>query len=99
MTCQREKSTLHEAHIKQLQQELSMSRVEGSRAELNMVDALTAKNAEIESLVKSLDSWKKRAATSEEKLASLEVSFIYIILSLLFLQEAYYRASGEGEVL
>jgi predicted nucleic acid-binding Zn-ribbon protein len=90
---------LHEAHIKQLQQELSMSRVEGSRAELNMVDALTAKNAEIESLVKSLDSWKKRAATSEEKLASLEVSFIYIILSLLFLQEAYYRASGEGEVL
>ena len=90
---------MHEAHIKQLQQELSMSRVEGSRAELNMVDALTAKNAEIESLVKSLDSWKKRAATSEEKLASLEVSFIYIILSLLFLQEAYYRASGEGEVL
>ncbi|PWZ12014.1 Golgin-84 [Zea mays] len=69
---EREKSTLHEAHIKQLQQELSMSRVEGSRAELNMVDALTAKNAEIESLVKSLDSWKKRAATSEEKLASLE---------------------------
>jgi predicted nucleic acid-binding Zn-ribbon protein len=90
---------LHEAHIKQLQQELSMSRVEGSRAELNMVDALTAKNAEIESLVKSLDSWKKRAATSEEKLASLEVSFIYIILSLLFLQEAYYRALGEGQVL
>jgi hypothetical protein len=53
-----------------------MSRVEGSRAESNMVDALTAKNAEIESLVKSLDSWKKRAAASEEKLASLEVSFI-----------------------
>jgi predicted nucleic acid-binding Zn-ribbon protein len=49
-----------------------MSRVEGSRAESNMVDALTAKNAEIESLVKSLDSWKKRAASSEEKLASLE---------------------------
>ncbi|ONM38272.1 Golgin candidate 1 [Zea mays] len=69
---EREKSTSHEAHIKQLQQELSMSRVEGSRAESNMVDALTAKNAEIESLVKSLDSWKKRAAASEEKLASLE---------------------------
>ncbi|CAD6236806.1 unnamed protein product [Miscanthus lutarioriparius] len=69
---EREKSTSYEAHIKQLQQELSMSRVEGSRAESNMVDALTAKNAEIESLVKSLDSWKKRAAASEEKLASLE---------------------------
>ena len=50
-----------------------MSRVEGSRAESNMVDALTAKNTEIESLVKSLDSWKKRAAASEGKLASLEV--------------------------
>jgi len=61
-----------------------MSRVEGSRAESNMVDALTAKNAEIESLVKSLDSWKKRAATSEEKLASLEVSS-YISLFSLFL--------------
>ncbi|WVZ68865.1 hypothetical protein U9M48_017747 [Paspalum notatum var. saurae] len=69
---EREKSTSYEAHIKQLQQELSMSRVEGSRAESNMVDALTAKNTEIESLVKSLDSWKKRAAASEEKLASLE---------------------------
>ncbi|EES03594.1 golgin-84 isoform X1 [Sorghum bicolor] len=69
---EREKSTSYEAHIKQLQQELSMSRVEGSRAESNMVDALTAKNAEIESLVKSLDSCKKRAAASEEKLASLE---------------------------
>ncbi|CAO2182923.1 unnamed protein product [Urochloa humidicola] len=69
---EREKSNSYEAHIKQLQQELSMSRVEGSRAESNMVDALTAKNAEIESLVKSLDSWKKRAAASEEKLASLE---------------------------
>ena len=61
-----------------------MSRVEGSRAESNMVDALTAKNAEIESFVKSLDSWKKRAATSEEKLASLEVSS-YISLFSLFL--------------
>jgi len=61
-----------------------MSRVEGSRAESNMVDALTAKNTEIESLVKSLDSWKKRAATSEEKLASLEVSS-YISLFSLFL--------------
>ncbi|CAD6229855.1 unnamed protein product [Miscanthus lutarioriparius] len=69
---EREKSTSYETHIKQLQQELSMSRVEGSRAESNMVDALTAKNAEIESLVKSLDSWKKRAAASEDKLASLE---------------------------
>ncbi|XP_062206837.1 golgin-84-like [Phragmites australis] len=69
---EREKSSSYEAHIKQLQQELSMSRVEGSRAESNMVDALTAKNSEIESLVKSLDSWKKKTAAAEEKLAYLE---------------------------
>uniref|UniRef100_A0A0E0DZ71 Golgin-84 n=1 Tax=Oryza meridionalis TaxID=40149 RepID=A0A0E0DZ71_9ORYZ len=69
---EREKCSSYEAHMKQLQQELSMSRVEGSRAESNMVDALTAKNAEIESLVKSLDSWKKKAAASEEKLAALQ---------------------------
>jgi hypothetical protein len=65
-----------------------MSRVEGSRAESNMVDALTAKNAEIESLIKSLDSWKKRAAASEEKLASLEVSSK--LLSFIILKPQYY---------
>uniref|UniRef100_A0A0D9V5J5 Golgin-84 n=1 Tax=Leersia perrieri TaxID=77586 RepID=A0A0D9V5J5_9ORYZ len=69
---EREKCSSYEAHLKQLKQELSMSRVEGSRAESNMVDALTAKNAEIESLAKSLDSWKKKAAASEEKLATLQ---------------------------
>ncbi|KAL6614536.1 hypothetical protein ACP70R_036806 [Stipagrostis hirtigluma subsp. patula] len=69
---EREKSSSYEAHIKQLEQELSMSRVEGSRAESNMADALTAKNAEIESLAKSLDSWKRKAVASEEKLASLQ---------------------------
>ncbi|KAF0906809.1 hypothetical protein E2562_013210 [Oryza meyeriana var. granulata] len=69
---EREKCCSYEAHMKQLQQELSMSRVEGSRAESNMVDALTAKNAEIESLAKSLDSWKKKAAASEEKLITLQ---------------------------
>ncbi|KAL5226614.1 hypothetical protein ABZP36_014879 [Zizania latifolia] len=69
---EREKCSSHEAHMKQLQQELSMSRVEGSRAESNMVDALTAKNAEIESLARSLDSWKKKATASEEKLTTLQ---------------------------
>ncbi|KAM0834988.1 hypothetical protein ACQ4PT_063231 [Festuca glaucescens] len=69
---EREKCSSHEAHIKQLQQELSVSRVQGSRVESNMVDALTAKNTEIESLAKSLDSWKKKAAASEEMLASLQ---------------------------
>ncbi|KAL5222210.1 hypothetical protein ABZP36_026923 [Zizania latifolia] len=69
---EREKCSSYEAYMKQVQQELSMSRVQGSRAESNMVDALTAKNAEIESLAKSLDSWKKKATVSEEKLATLQ---------------------------
>ncbi|KAK3161913.1 hypothetical protein QOZ80_1BG0083010 [Eleusine coracana subsp. coracana] len=69
---EREKSSSYEAHIKQLEKQISTSRVEGSRAESNMLDALNAKNAEIESLVKSLDSWKKKATASEEMLASLQ---------------------------
>ncbi|KQK09641.2 hypothetical protein BRADI_2g49600v3 [Brachypodium distachyon] len=69
---EREKCSSYEAHIKQLQQELSVSKVQGSRVESNMVDALTAKNSEIEFLAKSLDSWKKKAAASEEMLASLQ---------------------------
>ncbi|KAK3165414.1 hypothetical protein QOZ80_1AG0032870 [Eleusine coracana subsp. coracana] len=69
---EREKSSSYEAHIKQLEKQIWTSRVEGSRAESNMLDALNAKNAEIESLVKSLDSWKKKATASEEMLASLQ---------------------------
>uniref|UniRef100_A0ACD5W1N3 Uncharacterized protein n=1 Tax=Avena sativa TaxID=4498 RepID=A0ACD5W1N3_AVESA len=69
---EREKCSSHEAHIKQLEQELSVSRVQGSRVESNMVDALTAKNTEIESLARSLDSWNKKAAASEQMLASLQ---------------------------
>lgn len=60
-----------------------MSRVQGSRVESNMVDALAAKNTEIESLAKSLDSWKKKAAASEEMLASLQVSS-FILFQVLF---------------
>jgi uncharacterized coiled-coil DUF342 family protein len=61
-----------------------MSRVEGLRAESNMLDALNAKNAEIESLVKSLDSWKKKAAALEEKLASIEVQSYTTLFSYFF---------------
>lgn len=49
-----------------------------------MVDALAAKNTEIESLAKSLDSWKKKAAASEEMLASLQVSIFRTLLSFFF---------------
>lgn len=72
-----------------------MSRVEGSRAESNMLDALNAKNAEIESLVKSLDSWKKKATASEEKLSSLQVRsyiapFSCLFISVLAKESAYF---------
>jgi hypothetical protein len=47
-----------------------------------MLDALNAKNAEIESLVKSLDSWKKKATASEEKLAYLQVRYSTTLLAV-----------------
>lgn len=39
-----------------------------------MVEALSAKNAEIETLVSSVDSLKKQAALAEGNLASLQVN-------------------------
>lgn len=65
----------YEASIKQLQQDLSGSKMEVARVESNLSDALAAKNSEIDALINSLDALKKEAATSEEKLASLQVSF------------------------
>lgn len=59
--------------MKQLQQDLSESKSEVSRVESNMVEALAAKNSEIEALVSSLDTLKKQAASSEGNLASLQV--------------------------
>lgn len=49
--------------------------MEVARVESNLSDALAAKNSEIDALVNSLDALKKEAAASEEKLASLQVSF------------------------
>ena len=74
---QRERSTSYEAHIKQLQQDLSASKLEVARVESNMSAALAAKNAEIESLVGSVDALKAQASSSEGKLASLQVSISY----------------------
>ncbi|KAG6723570.1 hypothetical protein I3842_03G214900 [Carya illinoinensis] len=69
---ERELSKSFEAHMKQLQQDLSESKSEVSRVESNMVEALAAKNSEIEALVSSLDTLKKQAASSEGNLASLQ---------------------------
>lgn len=71
---QRELTKSYEAHVKQLQKDLSSSKREVSRVEANMVEALSAKNAEIETLVSSVDALKKQAALAEGNLSSLQVS-------------------------
>lgn len=79
MSFQRERSNSYEARIKQLQQDLSVSKSSVSKIESDMADALAAKNSEIEALVTSMDALKKQAASSEGKLASLQVSCTHII--------------------
>ncbi|XP_073307425.1 golgin candidate 1-like isoform X2 [Primulina huaijiensis] len=71
---ERELSKSYEAQIKQLQRDLSASKSEVSRVESNMVEALAAKNADIEALVSSVDAMKKQAALSEGNSASLQAS-------------------------
>ncbi|KAJ4838998.1 hypothetical protein Tsubulata_021452 [Turnera subulata] len=71
---ERELSKSYEAHIKQLQQDLSTSKDEATRIESNMAEALAAKNAEIEALINSVDALKKQAALSEGNLASLQAN-------------------------
>lgn len=57
-----------------------MYKLEASRSESNMADALSAKNAEIEALHSSIESLKKQVAASEVKLSSLQVSICYPVL-------------------
>lgn len=74
LIAERELSKSYEARIKQLQQDLSLSKMELSRVESSMVEALTAKNSEIEALINSMDALKKQAALSEGNLASLQAN-------------------------
>ncbi|KAK8286403.1 hypothetical protein V6Z12_D08G292100 [Gossypium hirsutum] len=74
LIAERELSKSYEARIKQLQQDLSVSTSEVTRVESNMLDALAAKNSEIEALVNSMDALKKQAALSEGNLASLQAN-------------------------
>ncbi|KAE8687861.1 Golgin-84 [Hibiscus syriacus] len=74
LIAERELSKSYEARIKQLQQDLSVSKSEVTRIESNMVEALAAKNSEIEALVNSMDALKKQAALSEGNLASLQAN-------------------------
>ncbi|XVF34907.1 hypothetical protein REPUB_Repub18cG0098700 [Reevesia pubescens] len=74
LIAERELSKSYEARIKQLQQDLSVSKSEVTRVESNMVEALAAKNSEIEALANSMDALKKQAALSEGNLASLQAN-------------------------
>lgn len=74
LVSERERSNSYEARIKQLQQDLSISKSSVSKIESDMADALAAKNSEIEALVTSMDALKKQAAASEGKLASLQAN-------------------------
>ncbi|KAJ8768832.1 hypothetical protein K2173_023736 [Erythroxylum novogranatense] len=71
---ERELTKSYEACIKQLQQDLSLSKGEVTRVESNMTEALAAKNAEIGALVSSVEALKKQAALSEGNLASLQAN-------------------------
>ncbi|KAF4398511.1 hypothetical protein G4B88_013600 [Cannabis sativa] len=74
LVAERELSKSFEARIKQLQQDLSESKIEVTRVESNMGEALAAKNSEIEALVGSMDALKKQTAVSEGNLASLQAN-------------------------
>ncbi|MED6131273.1 hypothetical protein PIB30_008312 [Stylosanthes scabra] len=74
LTAERELSKSFEANIKQLQKDLSESKREVTRVESNMVEALAAKNAEIEALLSSMDALKRQAAQSEGNLASIQAN-------------------------
>ncbi|GAV88061.1 hypothetical protein CFOL_v3_31485 [Cephalotus follicularis] len=74
LIAERELSKSYEAHIKQLQQDLFVSKSEITKVESNLVEALAAKNSEIEALVSSMDALKKQAALSEGNLSSLQAN-------------------------
>ncbi|GMJ07393.1 golgin candidate 1 [Hibiscus trionum] len=76
---ERELSKSYEDHIKQLRKDLSLAKGEVTKVETNMVEALAAKNSEIEALVSSMDALKKQAALSEGNLASLQASMESIL--------------------
>ncbi|XP_042511992.1 golgin candidate 1-like isoform X2 [Macadamia integrifolia] len=78
LIAERERSNSYEAQIRQLQQDLSISKMEVTRVESNILEALAGKNSEIEALVSSMAAFKKQATVSEGKLASLQADLEYI---------------------
>lgn len=72
LTAEQELTKSYEASIRQLQKDLSASKTEVTKVESNMVEALAAKNTEIEALVSAMDALKNQAALNEGKVSSLQ---------------------------
>jgi len=72
-----------------LQKDLSAAKSEVTKVESSMVEALAAKNSEIETLVSAMDALKNQAALNEGKLSSLQVfrplicSFFFCVLPII----------------
>ncbi|KAL4572262.1 hypothetical protein LXL04_019032 [Taraxacum kok-saghyz] len=81
LVAERDLSKSYEARIQQLQKDLSLSKEEVNRVESSMLEALGAKNGEIEALVNSMEMVKKQAALSEGNLASLQANMESIMRS------------------
>ncbi|KAG0492165.1 hypothetical protein HPP92_005276 [Vanilla planifolia] len=77
LVAERELSSSYEVRIKQLQQDLSALKAETATVEANMAESLSAKNAEIEFLVGTVDALKKQLSNSEGKVVSLQVHLMY----------------------
>lgn len=74
LMAERELSKSYEGRINQLEKKLSATKVEVAKVELNMTEALDAKNSEIAALVSSMDMLRKQAALSEGNLASIQAN-------------------------
>ncbi|CAE5991002.1 unnamed protein product [Arabidopsis arenosa] len=72
LTAEQELTKSYEASIRQLQKDLSAAKSEVTKVESSMVEALAAKNSEIETLVSAMDALKNQAALNEGKLSSLQ---------------------------
>ncbi|CAG7860883.1 unnamed protein product [Brassica rapa] len=72
LTAEQELTKSYEASIRQLQKDLSASKTEVTKVESSMVEALAAKNTEIEALVSAMDALKNQAALNEGKVSSLQ---------------------------
>ncbi|CAK7337483.1 unnamed protein product [Dovyalis caffra] len=90
LIAERELTKSYEAHIKQLQKDLSMSKSEVTRVESDMAEALAAKNSEVEALVNSMETIKKQAALSEGNLASMQVAYTFLFSK----HGVYYEKQG-----